>query len=263
MNATIILPIVAGVLAGWLINYLADVLPMTRRFSQPACRQCEAALSTSNYLFYKKCPECGTQHRLRNWIVQVLGLVVSLLLWFNPHPKLGYLLGFILLVYFGLVFVIDLEHRLILHPVSIVGALLGLGVGTTIYGFFPSLLGALGGSAIMMAFYMFGTLFARIRARRMRKAGLEPDDEEALGAGDVILAVVLGLMLGWPLIWFGLLLGIMLGGLITLPMFAFIMIVRRYKQDAWMVFIPYGPFFLISATLIIYLPKLLSVLVPK
>ena len=63
-----------------------------------------------------------------------------------------------------------------------------------------------------VAFYYFGVLFTRIRTKRMLAMGQEVDDEEALGAGDVILVTVLGLILGWPLIWFGLLLGILLGG---------------------------------------------------
>ena len=180
-----------------------------------------------------------------------------------PIPALAFLAGLFLLTYFGVVFVIDLEHRLILHPVSIFGAVLGLGVGWLLHGLGPTLLGGLGGFGVMFIFYLFGTLFARIRARKMRAAGQESDDEEALGAGDVILASVLGFMLGWPLIWFGLLVGILLGGLITIPLLVIMLVVRRYKQDAWMVFIPYGPFFLISATLIIYFPNLLSALVPK
>ena len=263
MNFLIIFPIVAGLLAGWLVNYLADVLPVTRKFSQPVCVHCNTTLSTKEYLSLTKCPSCGKLRSKRTWIVQILALVTSLALWFQPHPKLGYLIGFFLITYFAVVFVIDLEHRLILHPVSIVGALLGLGIGWLLHGLGPTLLGALGGFVIMLIFYFFGMLFARIRARRMRIAGQAADDEEALGAGDVILAGVLGLILGWPLIWFGLLVGILLGGLITIPMLVIMVIARKYKQDAWMVFIPYGPFFLISATLIVYFPDLLSVLVPK
>lgn len=200
---------------------------------------------------------------MRTWIVQILALLTSLVLWFQPHPKLGYPIGFVLLIYFAVVFIIDLEHRLILHPVSIFGALLGFGIGWLLHGPGSTLIGGLGGFGIMLVFYLLGTLFARIRARKMQAAGQQTDDEEALGAGDVILAGVLGLVLGWPLIWFGLLVGILLGGLITIPMLVIIVITKKYRQDAWMVFIPYGPFFLISATLIVYLPDLLSALVPK
>jgi prepilin signal peptidase PulO-like enzyme (type II secretory pathway) len=272
MNILIILPLFAGILVGWLVNYLADVLPITLRFSQPACLHCNSPLSTGKYLSLARCPTCGKHRNLRAWVVQILALVSSLWLWFLPPtkfadaiptPALAFLAGLFLLTYFGVVFVIDLEHRLILHPVSIFGAVLGLVVGWLFYGLVPTLLGGLCGFGVMFVFYLFGTLFARIRARKMKAAGQEVDDEEALGAGDVILASVLGLMLGWPLIWFGLLVGILLGGLITIPLLVIMLVVRRYKQDAWMVFIPYGPFFLISATLIIYFPNLLSALVPK
>ena len=263
MSIATFLPIIIGILAGWLINYLADVLPATRSFSQATCQKCDATMSPSTYLLMKKCPSCEARRSPRSWFILILGVISSLLLWFNPHTKLGYYFGFILLIYFTTVFVIDLEHRLIMHPVSIVGGLLGFGIGIALHGIAPTLQGGLGGFAIMMIFYLFGILFARIRARKMASSGQELDDEEALGAGDVILATVLGLILGWPLIWFGLLLGILLGGLITLPMLLIMLVVRRYKQDAWMTFIPYGPFFLISAILIIYFPNLLSVLVPK
>jgi leader peptidase (prepilin peptidase)/N-methyltransferase len=272
MNALVILPISAGLLSGLLVNYLADVLPITRRFSQPVCLHCGANLSVKEYLFLSKCASCKKHRGLRAWIVQILALAVSLWIWFLPprnfadtipNSTLAFLAGLFLLTYFGVIFVIDLEHRLILHPVSIFGAFLGLGVGWLFHGLGPTLVGGLAGFGIMLVFYLFGTLFARARARKMQAAGQEADDEEALGAGDVILAGVLGLILGWPLIWFGLLVGILLGGLITIPMLVIMVIARRYKQDAWMVFIPYGPFFLISATLIIYLPDLLSVLVPK
>ena len=114
----------------------------------------------------------------------------------------------------------------------------------------------------MLSFYLFGMLFARIRARRMRSQGLEADDEDALGYGDVILAGILGFILGWPLIWFGLLLGVLLGGLITLPMLLVMLVRKRYNEDAWMVFIPYGPFFIISTAVILFLPELVRFLLP-
>jgi len=259
----VIVPLLSGLLAGWLINYLADVLPRTRRFSQPACNYCQTPLSLGKFLSFGVCPSCGKPRHIRAWVVEIMAIVVSFVLWFNPHVRLGYGVGFLLLIYFAVVFVIDMEHRLIMHPVSIVGAFIGLGVGIYLHGTLSTILGGLGGFGIMLVFYLLGIVFSRYRARRMSAAGQEPDDEEALGAGDVILAGVLGLILGWPMIWFGLLVGILLGGFITIPMLLAMLIARRYKEDAWMVFIPYGPFFLISATLIVYLPNLLSILVPK
>lgn len=92
--------------------------------------------------------------------------------------------------------------------------------------------------------------------------GQEADDEEAMGAGDVILAAILGFMLGWPLIWFGLLLGILLGGLISILLILGLIVTRKYERNALMVFIPYGPYFITSAFLIIYFPHIVAMIVP-
>ncbi len=161
------------------------------------------------------------------------------------------------------IFVIDFEHRLILHSTSIFGALFGLGLGIWINnGIGPSLIGGLTGLVIMLVFYYFGVLFSHLRARRLQAAGQDADNEEALGFGDVILAGVLGLILG-PLIWFGLLLGILLGGLVGAIMVLYLIISKRYKTEALMIFMPYGPFFITSAFLLLFIPALIAPIVPK
>lgn len=199
---------------------------------------------------------------MRLWITQIIILAASVYTWIQPPSKLGYFFGLILIVYFGVVFVIDLEHRLILHPTSIVGAILGLAVGTITHGISPTLLGGLAGLLIMLAFYYLGVLFARIRAKRLLALGQEVDDEEALGSGDVILVTILGLILGWPLIWLCLLYGILLGGLVSLFIVLWLIASGRYKASALMTFIPYGPYFITTAALIVYFPKVLAMFVP-
>lgn len=262
MNAGLVFPFFFGFIAGFLVNYLADVLPITRRFSQPTCIHCEQEIEWGTYLLLRVCRACRKPRTLRTWITLIVFVLTSTFIWITPQSKLGYGFSLLLLMYLGLVFIIDLEHRLILHPTSIFGVLLGIFVGWLFHGIKTTLLGGLAGLLIMLTFYLFGMLFARIRANRMKKQGLETDDEEALGFGDVILATVLGLILGWPLIWFGLLLGILLGGAVTLPMLLVMLARKRYNEDAWMVFIPYGPFFIISTTLIIFFPKFLGSLLP-
>ena len=150
------------------------------------------------------CVGCGKTRSLRTWFLLFIFVLFSIILWISPQSKLGFALSLILFSYLGLVFVIDLEHRLILHPTSIFGAILGFGIGWFLHGIKSTLIGGFAGFLIMLTFYLFGMLFARIRANRMKLQGQEADDEEALGFGDVILAGVLGLLLGWPLIWFGL-----------------------------------------------------------
>lgn len=167
------------------------------------------------------------------------------------------------MIYLGVVFVIDMEHRLILHPTSIAGALLALVLGTISHGLTPTLLGGLGGLVIMLGFYFFGVLFARIRARRMRAQGMEVDDEEALGQGDVILVTVLGFLVGWPLVWFLILISTILGGIVSFFLVIGLLITRRYNANALMVFIPYGPYFIAGTVFIVYFPNFLKAMLPN
>jgi leader peptidase (prepilin peptidase)/N-methyltransferase len=261
MNITLLLPLVLGWVAGLFINYAADVLPSTRRFSQPFCTHCQAPFSWKEYLTLRPCRNCGTSRSLRTWLVQILTTGAFVYFWLFPSKALGIPLGMLVIIYFGIITVIDLEHRLILHPTSLAGAVLGLVVGTAIHsradglwvGAAKSLLGGLFGFAVMYLLYQFGTLVARYRARKMQAAGQAADDEEALGGGDVYLAGVLGLMLGWPFIWDALLLGVLLGGLISLLFIVALLVRRRYSSDALMTFIPYGPYFIMSAFYLLFL----------
>lgn len=261
MSILLIIPIIIGWLAGLLVNYLADVLPVTRRLSQPVCSQCREPLPWIDYLLFRSCKN-GHFRTARVWIVQAAILSASIYTWINPPAKIGYALGFILVIYFGTIIVIDIEHHLILHPTSVFGAILGLITGTVSHKVTATLWGGLGGFVIMAVFYYFGVLFARIRARRMASAGQEADDEEALGFGDVILATVLGFMLGWPLIWLGLLIGILLGGFFSLLLVLGMITTRRYEKEALMRFIPYGPCLVSGAFLIIFFPKFIQMIVP-
>ena len=263
MDITVLIPAILGWLAGLFINYLADVLPRTRRFSQPLCTHCQSPFSWTTYLTLRACQNCGKRRSLRTWLVQLLTTGAFVYIWLVPPKAIGILLGMLVLIYFGIITVIDLEHRLILHPTSLAGAALGLVVGTYFHGYTlgnglllgagMSLLGGLFGFGVMFLLYQLGTLAARYRARRMRAAGQAPDDEEALGGGDVYLAGVLGLMLGWPFIMNALVMGVLLGGLISFLFILMLLVRRRYTNDALMTFIPYGPYFIIGAFYVLFL----------
>ena len=262
MNITLLIPIILGWLAGLFINYVSDVLPLTRRFSQPACPECQTPFSLADYFLLRACRNCGRSRSLRTWLVQILTTIAFVYLWLYPSRALGIPLGMIVLIYFGIVTVIDLEHRLILHPTSLFGAVLGLIVGTYIHsrindngiliGVGRSLLGGLFAFGVMFLLYYLGTLVARYRARRMIAAGQADDEEEALGGGDVYLAGVLGLMLGWDFIISALAWGIILGGLVSILFLLGLVVRRRYSSEALMTFIPYGPYFIIAAALFLF-----------
>jgi len=262
MTFILILPVLIGWLSGWIVNYLTDTLPLTRRFTRPVCTQCAREYSIGAYLSFQACEHCGHRRGLLPWIVQIMMVAVSVYTWINPH-RMGYALGMVLLTYYAVVFFIDIRHRLILHPTSIFGALLGLGLGTWLHGLVPTLLGGLGGLVIMLVLYYFGVLFSKLRAKRMRASGQEADDEEALGAGDVILAGILGLIISWPFIWFSLLLGILLGGVVGILLVLYLLVTKKYGKEAFMVFMPYGPFFIASAFFIMFVPNWIIAVTPK
>ena len=261
MNVMILIPAILGWIAGLFINYVSDVLPLTRRFSQPVCPHCQTPFSWRDYLTLRSCHNCGAARSLRTWLVQILTTAAFVYFWLYPSKALGIPLGMLVIVYFGIITVIDLEHRLILHPTSLAGALLGLIVGTSIHsradgllmGAGKSLLGGLFGFGMMFLLYQLGTLVARYRARKMQAEGKTPDDEEALGGGDMYLAGVLGLMLGWPFIWDALLLGVLLGGLVSLVFLIALFLRRRYSSESLMTFIPYGPYLILGAFYLLFL----------
>ena len=260
MELILLVPILLGWVAGFFVNYLSDVLPFTRRLSHPACPNCQTSFPWVDYLTLRACRKCGARRNLRAWIVQILSIGSFLYFWLFPPQGLGLPLSLIVLTYFGVIIVIDLEHRLILHPTSIFGAILGLVVGTYIYskngsifsGALTSILGGFAGFVIMFVLYQFGTYVARIRARRMSAAGQTVDDEEALGGGDIYLTAVLGLMLGWPNIILGITAGALAGGVIGLLVVLGHFVRKRYTENALMTFIPYGPSLVLGAFYILY-----------
>jgi len=251
----ILIKIIIAVLIGWmggvLVNYLSDVLPTTRRLRSPVCVYCFEPQSLRNYLFWpRRCPECSHRRPYRVWLVEIMFILISLWLWQSPPTVLGTILSFMLLLYFGVVVVIDMEHRLILHPVSILGAVLCLGLGWRLHGLIPTVLGGLSGFVFMLILYYLGDLFARWLARRRG----EILTEVALGFGDVNLAGVMGLLLGWPGIVLGLLLAILLGGFVSLVYIVIMLVTRRYKTFAA---IPYGPFLVLGGIILIFFKEYL------
>jgi len=239
--------IILGLFGGSLVNYLADVLPATRRIGQPVCWNCHTRLSWRDYILFLKCPTCGKSRANRTYIVQLLILLMTVYLWLVPPRLIEFPLAFILLLYLMLVATIDIEQRLILHMTSIAGALIGLAIGIHLHGIVVTLIGGAVGFGIMLAFYFLGEVFVRYMSKRRNEA----IDEVALGFGDVNLAGITGLLLGWPGIILGLMFTILAGGLISLLVVVVMLIRRQYKAFSA---IPYGPFMILSIFVLLLRP---------
>ena len=243
---TIGLLTVLGLVSGMLINYLADVLPWKRRLVKPFCLNCDTTQPVVRYFLWpRKCKHCGTHRSWRTWLVEAIYIAITIWSWSHPANKLNFLLTWMCLIFFGVVVVIDIEHRLIMHPVSWVGVALGLVTGTARNGWSETLIGGAVGYGLMWLLYHLGDLIMRGIARVKHRTL----DDVALGYGDVNLSGVLGLMLGWPLILPGLFLAIIFGGLVSLVYLIIMMLLGRYRVFTAL---PYGPFLIAGAFILLF-----------
>ncbi len=244
-----LLYLIMGIAGAWLVNYLSDVLPIYRKFTSLQCPTCQTDLGWRSYLTYRACDSCGEKPSIRHLVILVGLPILVVLMGFFPVIVLGSVGSIVWLIYFALVAVIDLEHRMILHPVSLVGALLGLISGTLAHGPLNTLIGGAAGFGIMLIFYLLGEGFVRILAR---KRG-EDIEEVALGFGDVNLAGIMGLLLGWPGVIGGIFLAVILGGIIS-GIFLVVQVLRK-KYQAFQA-LPYGPFLVISVIALFYISQI-------
>jgi prepilin signal peptidase PulO-like enzyme (type II secretory pathway) len=253
------IPVLLGILTGYWINYLADVLPDCQRLGIPRCQNqaCRAPYSWKDYLLIRRCLNCGQPRRMRAFLVFVLALSSSLYIWFSPPARLGYALGLLILTCLVLIAVVDIEHRLLLRPLSIIGVLLAALAGFALHGWQSTAIGAVLGFSVMLVFYLLGTRVTRwIAEKKGRKPG---EAEEALGSGDVTLSAILGLFLGSPLIWLGLLMGGLLLGVTIIPLACILYFKRRSDPHALM-YIPLGWPFILGAILLVYFSAWITVL---
>lgn len=237
----------AGLLAGILVNYLADVLPSRRRFARPFCIHCQTTISWIDYILLRPCKECKRRFSPRHLVVLLLSTGLAAFLWLFT-PQIGYWPSFFITGYFGLVIVIDLEHRLVMHPVSLAGAAMGLGLGAWLHGFISSLIGGAAGFLSMLALYFLGIAFVRWLSKKRTL----PEDGEGIGFGDVILSGVMGTFLGWPGVVAGMVLTIVLGGFASLGVLIVLLLKKRYKVFSA---IPYAPFIAVATVTLLLLAR--------
>lgn len=140
--------------------------------------------------------------------------------------------------------VIDIEYHAILYNEIIVGIFLGLVIGILHHGFWRTLIGGVVGFLMMLGLYYLGIFVLKIRNRNVVSI-----ETEALGFGDVNLMAVLGLYLGFPGIIIGLFLGVMLAGIYSLMIIIKMVLQKNYQADYA---IPYGPFLILGAAILLF-----------
>lgn len=243
-----------GLLLGGLVNLISDSLPTRGRLALPHCHACGGPRHKAGWLAITawltrttECEYCRTPLRRRHLFVELAAAGLAVWLHLNRLGPSGYLPALAITMLFLLITVIDVEHRLILHAVSLPSILLLTlyGVLSPTSGPMKTLLGGAAGFAFVMVLYLFGGLFGRWIARR-RGEDLE---EVAFGFGDVTLATLIGVVVGWPGIILALMVGVLAAGAFSLIYILAAVALGRYQPYMP---IPYGPF-LILGGLLVYL----------
>lgn len=249
----IIYALVGGIV-GVLINYLSDVLPQTRRFSQPVCPHCSKPFSLRGYLISFKCPNCDHKPRTRIIIVLITSIIASILVGIFPLIGLNFWLTVPVMVFLGMILVIDIEHHVVLIETSVVGLVMLFVYGWhmnnwTINGLLFTTVGGVAGFLIMLLIYFFGIFFSR----GLSKVRKEEIKEAGLGFGDVYACAFLGFFVGWPYV-----IGMIIIAIIVSGVYSFIyMIVKAINKDYQVAStIPYTPFLILGALATFYFPQL-------
>lgn len=240
-----------GLLTGGLINILADRLPRREPLGPPSCPACDRPrpwygwLATAHHLLARgRCPHCGARTSLRYPLTEIIAAALFAFLWrrYGPSPRLFFETLYTAILM--LLFVIDLEHRLILHVTTLPAILLALAGSFFLsregYNWRLALLGGATGFVLVWGMYLFGHLFVRLLERR-RSVEIT---EVAFGFGDVTLTTFIGVVVGFPGVVFALVLGVVLGG-IGGAIYWLIQALLRRRYTAFTT-IPYGPFLVVA-----------------
>jgi hypothetical protein len=244
---SLVIIVIVGGIIGILINYFSDVLPISRRFSRPLCRVCNQPYSIKDYLVTYRCSRCGNRTSTRSIIVFISAILLCILVNFFPFSILGFWATLPILIFLGVIMVIDIEHRSVLFETSIFGFVLFLIYGIILNGLMRTMIGALVGFLTMLIFYCLGIALTKI-AGKLRNQTI---DEIAFGFGDVCIGLILGLLTGWPSIFGAITISIYTFGAFSLVLFFALLISRRYRAFASA--LPFTPFLILGAIAIFYL----------
>lgn len=216
----------AGLVTGSLLNLCTDLLPRVSSpednyVLRPSCNRIRGPyelLPIMSYLWWRRrCPHRGRWIALRRLLVElVAALLFALLAWrFGLGRHLGVYLIYacVMLV----VFVVDLEHQLVLNVVTYPAMAVAFGFSWLLPEVGP-VSSALGG--------VFGAVTLSLPLIVYRRG---------IGLGDVKLGALIGLMMGWPVVAF-----VLLGSvLVAAAVAAFLMALRKRRRTDVMPFAPF------------------------
>lgn len=259
MLVLIIVVFIIGILAGGVVNVLADDLPKRRapqfppRYPDDTPRPPTAWFGVTAFLFNQRTAPNGEKLRWRYPATELLtaGLMVLTVLATSDDPAMTPIQLVFWLIYmaiFALITVIDLEHRLILFVVIIPSAVIALiDALVTTYGasLTEAVIGGLVGFGVFFLLYMGGFLFVYIMSVTRGYSA----NEVAFGYGDVMLIMLAGLILGWQPLIPAMFLTVFIGAIGSLLW----LLSKRISRTGYSMFtpLPYGQYIVIAVIIML------------
>jgi prepilin signal peptidase PulO-like enzyme (type II secretory pathway) len=259
-----------GLLAGVIVNLLADYLP-ARRHYELARRSPFSTVKPQRPAFGLRLPDgepaplwswSGTltaalgrshfpvRHTARRAAVEISLAAAFLLLavGYLDAPFLPFYLFYATCM--AHVVVTDVEHRWIMPEIIWVGIAAGLAEALMVGRITPgdAIAGGLLGFGLILALYLFGFVFAAL----VKGASGRPVGRTVLGFGDVRFAGFAGVVLGTGAIGPALLVSILAGGIGAAAFILWKWLRRgRYRRFSAL---PYGPYLVLGAAFTLYAP---------
>ena len=224
-----------GVAVGSFLNVVIDRLPANQSLFFPAshCPSCQRRLRALDlipvfsYLWLRgRCRYCQAAILMRVlWVEIASGTIFAGLYWYyGLSPELA--VGVFYFSLFLVLFVIDLEHHLILNRLVYPGLVVALLVSIFLSHLevVPTIADSALGGAIGLGLFLLITIVSR----------------GGMGWGDVKMAALIGLVVGYPNVFVALLLAVVAGGLVA--GLSLVFKAKSRKQG-----IPFGPFLSVGA----------------
>jgi leader peptidase (prepilin peptidase) / N-methyltransferase len=191
----ILVAVLFGLIVGSFLNVCIYRLPLKQSVVWPAsrCTSCGRGLAwfenvpvVSWLVLRGRCRGCGASISAMYPVVEATtgALFGAVVYWYGPTP-----LGLVRMV-FGcamiVLFVIDLQHRILPNVITVPGIVVGLLLSLVLPpGFVSSAIGVLIGGGLLFG---IGEAYYRLRG------------VEGMGMGDVKMLAMIGAFLGWPLV---------------------------------------------------------------
>jgi len=241
----IILFAILGLVVGSFLNVCIDRLPQNKSIAYPPshCEACQHKLAAKDLIpvfsyirLRGHCRYCQVSiPRKLMWVELATAVIFAFLYWWCvifSKPELGIVAFGVLALYaclFIIIFVIDLEHGLILNKVVYPGMVVALLLALYPWPWFSESIGmrvayaALGGAAGFAIFLLIAIV-----------------SRGGMGWGDVKLAALMGLATGFPLVFLAIIMAAILGGMVAV---ALMIAKKRTRRQT----IPFGPFLALAA----------------